>query len=402
MIARRQSPAVVAGASRRRSRLALGVALAAGAAAAISGVAVAAGAGLPGGSVTVAESGCGKPVSSLPAGRVSFEVASDAAVFVTVYLIGRNGEVYAEIPSLTPQRSLPLATTLAAGTYALRCVFTNGTVRTSPAFTVAGTTTGAVSGFRPLPDLALTGPVAAYRQWTEAALPGAADGQPGPRTRRRGGRLAKARSDWLTAHLDYERLGVAYGSFGDFDDEINGMAKGLPKGTASPGWTGFFAIEYGLWHGWPPDRMRSLTRTLVTSVTGLIADFPSEEIDPGDLPLRAHEILENALQFQLTGIDDYGSGTTLATCYANTEGTAEVLSVLAGMIRPRDPALLAAIDRDLALVRADLLAARKPAGTWLPPRAVPARERQRLDGDLGELLEKLSVLPNLLYPRTSA
>ena len=143
-------------------RLSLSAVLVAGAAVAISAVTVAAGAGLPGGSVTVAESGCGNPVTSLPAGRVSFEVANDAVAFVTVYLIGPNGDVYAEIPSLTPRRSLPLATTLAAGTYALRCVFTNGTVRTSPAFTVTGTTTGAVSGFRPLPDLALTGPVAAY------------------------------------------------------------------------------------------------------------------------------------------------------------------------------------------------------------------------------------------------
>ena len=88
MIARRQSPAVVAGASRRRRWLELSVALAAGAAAIIA-VAVAAGAGLPGGPVTVAESACGNPVTNLPAGRVSFEVANDAAVFVTVYLIGR-------------------------------------------------------------------------------------------------------------------------------------------------------------------------------------------------------------------------------------------------------------------------------------------------------------------------
>ena len=71
----------------------------------------------------------------------------------------------------------------------------------------------------------------------------------------------------------------------------------------------------------------------MSAVAGLIADFPSEEIDPGDLPLRTHEIMENSLEFQLTGTADYGSGTTLATAYANTQGTAEILGLLAPLLR---------------------------------------------------------------------
>ncbi len=63
----------------------------------------------------------------------------------------------------------------------------------------------------------------------------------------RGGNLATARRDWLTAHLQYETLGDAYGAFGDFDTEIDGRAD--PTGVSSPQWTGFFRLEYGLWHG---------------------------------------------------------------------------------------------------------------------------------------------------------
>ena len=40
----------------------------------------------------------------------------------------------------------------------------------------------------------------------------------------RGGRLAAAKRDWLTAHLQYETLGAAYDAFGNFDDEIDGRA----------------------------------------------------------------------------------------------------------------------------------------------------------------------------------
>jgi iron uptake system EfeUOB component EfeO/EfeM len=370
----------------------------------LAGVAGAALAGTatPGGSLAVDESGCGAPPPQLPAGPVTFQITDDADAYATVYLVDPAGDVYAEITSITPGKTLPLATTLGAGSYAIRCVFTDGTVRTSRPVAVTGTTTGAATGYQPLPDLAMTGPVTAYRAWIGAALPRLlAAGQTLDADVARGD-LAAAKTDWLTAHLDYERLGAAYNSFGDFDDEINGMADGQPEGLASPGWTGFFSIEYGLWHGRSAARLRPLTQNLVSTVNGLIQDFPSEEVDPGDLPLRSHEILENAMQFQLTGIADYGSGTTLATVYANTQGTQEVLSVLTPLIRPRDPALLTAISRDMTVVQRDLLAAQAPDGTWTPLTGLAAAARQRLDGDLGQLLEDLSVIPNLLAPRTSA
>jgi iron uptake system EfeUOB component EfeO/EfeM len=137
-------------------------------------------------------------------------------------------------------------------------------------------------------------------------------------------------------------------------------------------------------------------------VAALQQDFPSEEIDPGDLSLRAHEILENALQFQLTGIADYGSGTTLATVDANAQGTAELLSVLAPLITRSDPQLLTSAREGLAALRHVLAAVVDAKGTWRPVSALASAQRQRLDADLGQLLETLSAVPALLYPRTNA
>jgi hypothetical protein len=65
------------------------------------------------------------------------------------------------------------------------------------------------------------------------------------------GDLTDARSAWLTAHLTWEKLGSAYGMFGTYDDEIDGFPFGLPGGVSDPGFTGFYRIEYGLWHGQP-------------------------------------------------------------------------------------------------------------------------------------------------------
>jgi high-affinity iron transporter len=251
-----------------------------------------------------------------------------------------------------------------------------------------------------LPDLELQTPVHEYSEWVRARLPRLlADSRTLDDAVAAQDRAAAQRA-WLTAHLDYERLGAAYNAFGDFDGEIDGLADGLPQGVTDSSWTGFFAVEYGLWHGASLSKVRTLTKQLVTSVSGLIQDFPSEEVDPGDLALRTHEILENALQFQVTGIADYGSGTSLATVYANTQGTQELLGVLAPLIRPRDPRLLTAATAGLDTVQRDLTALRSPAGQWTPLAQLSITRRQHLDADLGQLLETLADVPNLLYPRT--
>lgn len=361
------------------------------------------GGGPNGGPLRLDRSACGTPVGQLPAGRLTFGLTDSADVFVAVYLTDPDGaRVYGEVTSIAPHQTLPLTTTLAAGHYAFRCVFSDGTVRTSRTLAVQGRTTGAVAGYRPMPDLALAGPVRAYRTWVATALPQLLTAARTLDSDVAHGDLAAARADWLPAHLAYERLGAAYNSFGDFDREIDGLADGLPQGVATPGWTGFHAIEYGLWHGRSAARLRPLTRELVTDIQALRRDFPSEDTDPGDLPLRAHEILENALQFQLTGIADYGSGTALATLGANVRGTREVLDTLRSLLRARDTGLLTAADQQLARVQSDLTKCRTSKGNWIPPARLDTARRQRLDADLGQLLERLAAVPQLLTARTSA
>jgi len=355
-----------------------------------------------GGPIAVRATGCGTPPTAADAGRVDFAVTDDTNVFATVYLVDTANRVYAEIPWLTPGRTLPLATTLGAGRYAIRCVLSDGKVHTTSQFSVSRTTSDAVAGYKPLPDLDLTAPVKAYRAWLGTALPKLLTASQTLDADVARGDLQAAKTDWLTAHLDYERLGAAYNSFGDFDAAIDGTVAGLPDGTADKSWAGLHAIEYGLWHGSSAPAIRPLTQALVTSVQGLIDDFPSEEVDPGDLPLRAHEILENTLQFQITATADAGSGTSLATAYANTEGTREVLSVLAPLIDDRTPGLRARLDTEISTLQSDLTATRDASGTWTPAPAITAAQRQRIDADLDQLLEDLSTIPDLLAPRTNA
>lgn len=349
--------------------------------------------------LTVSEQGCGEGWSPGPAGPQRIRLSDTGRDPAEVYLIDPvGGAVYGELVRLLPRTSRTMTSTLGAGQYALRCVFTDGQIRTSVTHGVTGSTTGAVPGVPPLPDLQLDGPVNAYRGYVGARLPGLLTDVRTLDADVAAGNLDRARADWLPAHLDYERLGAAYNSFGDFDARIDGTAAGLPLGTADPSWTGFHRIEYGLWHGAADAALRPLTADLIQAVTGLTEDFTSADIDPGGLPLRSHEILENALQFQLSGLSDYGSGTQLATLRANLDGTGAVLTTLAALIAPRDPQLLPAIAVGTAAVRADLDAVPANGAGGQPTRT----QRQKLNGDLGALLEQLSTVPGLLQGRTGA
>jgi iron uptake system EfeUOB component EfeO/EfeM len=259
----------------------------------------------------------------------------------------------------------------------------------------------------PVTEQDMQDPVSDYRAYVETNLPTLLADSQRLDADLKAGDLARAKTDWLPAHLDYERLGAAYGTFADYDAAINGSAGGQPQGTATASWTGFFRIEYGLWHGQSAAQLAPLGDKLVTEIQGLIKAFPGQSTDPNDLPLRTHEILENALQFQLTGIQDYGSGTTLDTLYANTQGTQQVLSTISALIQTRNPPLLGRIDQGIGVVQADLKAdGAGPCGSACPmPTALSAlttAQRDKVDADLGQLLESLSLVPDLLEERTTA
>jgi iron uptake system EfeUOB component EfeO/EfeM len=105
----------------------------------------------------------------------------------------------------------------ACGSYTLRCVLTDATVLVSGPLQVTGTAAGAATGYRPMPDLALGTAVSAYTAWVTAELPGLLTACRRLDADVARGDLAAAKTDWLTAHPDYERLGAADNAFCSFD-----------------------------------------------------------------------------------------------------------------------------------------------------------------------------------------
>ncbi|RMB86154.1 hypothetical protein CTZ28_11445 [Streptomyces shenzhenensis] len=350
--------------------------------------------------VAVSETDCGQGFAAPERGRQTFRMHNTGGKTSEVYLIDpATGAVYGEIEGLAPGTTRELVATVAGGTYAWRCVPTGSRAVTSQSVTVSGG--GAARAVVPVSERDLAAPLKAYRAYVDRGLAVLVTQTRTLSDDIAGGRLGRARTDWLTAHRTYSSLGAAYGTFADFAQRIDGRPDGLPDGVRDKDFTGFHRVEYGLWHGQSADRLRAPARQLADAVAALRTAFPSQDFDPGDLPLRAHEILENTLQFELTGDTDEGSGTNLATADADLRGTRELLTVLRPLLTGRAPKLLPTVDAGLARLQ-QLLDAAHHGARWTPVDRLDPTERARIDGATGQLLEDLAPIPDLLEIRKSA
>jgi iron uptake system EfeUOB component EfeO/EfeM len=309
-----------------------------------------------------------------------------------------NGAIYAEIENTGPNTVTPMTLDLGSGTYAFLCLFSDFNPQQGVRVTVPGHAKGTPAIVPVTYDETI--PYAKkYQAYTEAGLKVLARKTAVVAGDIRKKDLAAAKRDWLTAHLQYQTLGAAYGTFADYDDEIDGRAD--VAGVNSPQWTGFYRLEYGLWHGQSAAELMPVAAALEHDVNALLAWWPTQQIPLSDVGLRTHEILENALQFQLTGHDDYGSGTTLATTLANIAGTRTLLALLHPLIAPRY-AGLSAVYSGLDLLQSLVEKEHRPNGTWVPVSALPTSTRQAIDAACGAVLQSLAPIASITEPRNTA
>jgi iron uptake system component EfeO len=308
----------------------------------------------------------------------------------------KTSGIYAEVAQFGPGTRQTMSLDVGSGRYAFRCLFEDTGPTTGQTVTVPGHAKGFPATV-PVTFNDLVGPAKKYQVYVTAGLKTLA-GQVKTLDRDiQHGNLAAARRDWLPAHLTYETLGAAYDAFGKYDDEIDGRADAL--GVTNPKWTGFYRLEYGLWHGQSAHELTKYAGLLVTDVHALQAAWPSIEVPLIDIGLRTHEILENALEFQLTGHDDYGSGSTLATTLANIAGTRELLSLLHPLLAPRYPGLPAVYTGLDHLQK--LLEAEHQGGTWVSVSRLPQAARQGIDAACGQVLQELAPIASIAEPRNT-
>jgi high-affinity iron transporter len=348
--------------------------------------------------VTVTSTGCAKNWTAARTGPQTFTVDNQSSKAGEVTLVNAAGAIVAEIETLGPATTADMSTTLGPGSYTFTCRISGQAVTTLAAVQVSGKISQAApAAVKPVTTADLTDPNRKYEAYAAGDLRTLARAVATITTDLRGGHLRAARTDWLTAQLAWEKVGASYDSFGDDGLAVDGLPDGLVNGVNDKDFTGLHRLEYGLWHGQSAASLVPVADALARNVATVQQDLPSGDLagDPTNLPIRAHEILEDALRDHLSGMDDEGSGAAYPETYADLQVTRVVLSELAPLISARSPQLLPVARTQMSTLEQALLTTREH-GQWTSLSAASLSTRQHVNGALGALLETLSSVPDLL------
>jgi high-affinity iron transporter len=359
--------------------------------------------GAEAGRIVVSSSQCGRDWTPPRSGRTVFTVENTTprTVYSVVLANADQSRIFGQIETLDPSTELPLDVVLPPGEYAFVCATSSGLSLVSPLGEVRGDPVMDAHPYTPVSAQLMQSAAHDYNQSLRPVMQRLLRDTDRLDAAVQAGRLDEARRLWIPAHLDYSELGVAYDTFGRFNDEINQRPLGLPGGVRDPKFRGFLRLEYGLWHGQPQATLAPISAALDRSVHGLEKSFPKLTIPSGDLSLRAHEILENTLQFELTGETDEGSHSNLGTAWANVQGTRLAVDALRPALERADPQLARDAPAGLGRLGAMLAAYRQGNGGWTPLDSLTTAQRQRIDGVTSSLLEQLELIPDKLQPAPS-
>jgi high-affinity iron transporter len=351
-------------------------------------------------SATVTRAGCAPEWTSARPGTQTITVTNNSGLAGEVRLVDAAGAIIGEVETIGPGTSAPLTATLGSGTYTFNCLLGGLAATSSQPVTVSageGPAVTAPVAVKPVTVAELAGPNKLYQAYAAAQLTDLAAATAALETDLRRGDLAQAKRDWLTAQLDWERVGASYASFGDLGRAVDGLPDGLPNGVSDKDFTGLHRLEYGLWHGQPAAELLPVAAALDRNVAAVSKNLTSDDLagDATQLSLRAHEIIEDAQRDHLSALDDEGAGAGYAMTYADTQVDRAVLGYLSSLIGQREPGLVATADTELAALDESLLATRA-GGQWQSLTAVSPDKRQRVNAATGALLETLAAVPDLL------
>jgi iron uptake system component EfeO len=347
--------------------------------------------------ITVTAAHCGTGWQHPVVGLQTLMIRNATSGALEITMVGaHDGAVYAKLEGVGPGTTRAMPVDVGSGAYAFECDGPNYGTHIGPTVQVPGHVRGG-SGINPVSTdqmISVTRQEESYVASGLAKLAAqaaelAADIQAGNR--------AGAQTVWLAGHLTFERLGSAYGMFGAYDDDIDGTPFGLRTGVRSKDFGGFYRLEYGLWHSQPTSELAATASRLVANVRALKIAWPGMVLQPpfalSDLALRTHEVLENAMQFQLSGQDNFGSGTNLATVAAGIDATRRQLQILHPLLTTRYqdlPALYSWLGRLQRLVDAQ-----HTSRGWTPVSRLTTQQREQLDATAGQTVEMLSGVPPL-------
>ncbi|MGC4111281.1 MAG: EfeM/EfeO family lipoprotein [Nocardioides sp.] len=339
-------------------------------------------------------------------GRTRFRIRNNSHHTSTIYLVRLPaGRTVKTLRHSRPGSTRTLRVRLRPGPYLWGCYLAGKPPHVSetekvPVDNVYG---GPGTPVTPLSKTDIAGPYRAYRRYVADGIATLQTKVADLSTAVSGGDLATAKSAWLDARLSWLLLGqnnASYGAFGPLGGRIDGTAAGLAGGTGDPAFTGFHRVELDLWDSGDLSAAATDTTTLETLVGRLAARptgkwLPASKGAESSWILRVHEVLEDALRDSLSGHDDYGSGTTLSSLTADVAATREDLGLLAPLVKPRSPHLVAATRKRLDHL-SHVVSALGSGGSYPALSDLTQAQREKVNAAVSGALEKLALVPALL------
>jgi len=337
-------------------------------------------------SVTLTEAGCDPTTVSATGGTVTFAVKNDRDAKAEFEILSKTPEILIE-KFLASKAAGNFQVNLAAGSYEIIC---GAPSDTRAALTVTGD--GGVAVLK-VDKTALDAAVTAYTAYVREQTNALATGTKAFTDAVRAGDTEKAKTLYAQVRIPWERIEPVAELFPDSDGVIDSRADDFEKKEADSEFTGFHAIEYGLWsdgtiNGAKVDLI-SLANRLDNDIAALIALVNGLEIQPQLMTNGAAALIEEAANTKITGEEERYSKTDLATFAANVEGSRKVFDLVEVLLNGVNKKLGDSITKDFKTVD-DLLAKYKDDAGYASYDKVTSGDRDKFKSSMASLSEDLA------------
>lgn len=346
------------------------------------------------------ESGCSvAELSTDASGFVDFRVTSNAKKKGEYEIISSEPSLKHE-SYMDPGEVDESKVLLDPGTYTVICFNSNAKKRATlvvggggtPTTATTGTTTSAAAGLAPI--------AARYTRFVRGQASALQSETRKFTNAVRAGDLQAAKDLYARVRMPWESIEPIAEAFPDADAAIDSRADDHAKGEADPAFTGFHALEYGLWaqgtkKGANVD-LDALANRLDADVAELVDEVKKLDVSPSQMVGGAAALIDEAAQTKVTGEEERYSKTDLWTLSANLDGAARIVALLAPALQKADPSQLAATRKAIAAVRTVLDRYGEADGSFASYSTVSAADKAKLKTTMADLAEQLSSLAGVL------
>ncbi len=344
--------------------------------------------------VTLTDAGCEPTSIDVTAGPIVFDVDNATTEKSEFEIISDKPEILLE-EFVEAGATAEVNTTLLAGEFEIICGAPSNT-RAVLRVTGGGSAAPSTSVVDPA-ELARV--AAEYQAFVVGQVDDLATGTRQFTDAVRAGDTEAARGLYAAARIPWETIEPIAELFPDLDGLIDGRSDDYAGAEGDPDFTGFHALEYGLWAQGTVDGaavdLIALADRLDADIATLATGVRTLTIEPQIMTNGAAALIEEAAQTKTSGEEERYSRTDLVTFEANVAGSKRVFDLVTPLLSRVDADLVGAIGEAFATVESALDQYRS-GDSFVGYDEVTERDRALFTTSMAALSEELAKVTGSL------